>query len=131
MISFARIGFEALSASARRVYIAAMPELQRSTCLVCDRPPHIRGLCSRCYAEARVAIADDVTSDDELVRRGLMLPKYSRKKLSLLMAALQRGRTGEVTSPEGQQLVVAGEAVRESSESCTYVCVVGCDVKEA
>ena len=69
-----------------------MTDPQRSTCLVCDRPPHIRGLCPRCYTEARTAINDDVTTEAEIVERGLMLPPHSRKKVGPLMAALTKSR---------------------------------------
>jgi hypothetical protein len=106
-----------------------MSEPQRSTCLVCDRPPHIRGLCPRCYSEARTAIAEDVTTEEELVGRGLMLPPHSRKKVGPLMAALRRSRAGEVMAPAAVQIPAADKPAQPPVDSWAFVCVVGCDVK--
>ena len=43
----------------------------------CDRPRKTRGLCASCYRQAMHKIEERETSDKQLVKLGLMLPKYA------------------------------------------------------
>lgn len=44
----------------------------------CDNVTHSRGVCQKCLATIRVAIAAGQTTDEELVSRGVMLPIKKR-----------------------------------------------------
>jgi hypothetical protein len=73
--------------------MAMSPSLNR-TCLACDRQATIRGLCSRCYQGARNAIAARETTEEELIRKRLLLPRYANIKRSAFMNALLGSKLG-------------------------------------
>lgn len=74
---------------------SASQEPVRSACLVCPNLTQVRGLCLRCYAEARRAILANETTDAELVEQGLMLPALPRgrplqNKMRAAIASMKR-----------------------------------------
>lgn len=82
---------------------------QKSKCMMegCLRKKKIRGLCDACHASARKLIKIGRTTDAELVRMGLMLPKIPpsgrpRKYLSnALMLAFEKAKSDQSETKEG------------------------------
>lgn len=52
-------------------------------CLVikCENEAHTRGLCYRCYAVARTMLEKGETTEEVLVRKGMMTPKKVKYNL--------------------------------------------------
>lgn len=57
----------------------------------CDREPHIRGLCAKCYGNARNAVKKGETSWNELIELGLATTS-SRRRGSLFQTALRNAK---------------------------------------
>ena len=55
-----------------------MKKKTKQSCLIvnCDRPVVSRGCCQTCYGEARRAVRAGEITDEELIRRGLLLPPH-------------------------------------------------------
>lgn len=58
-----------------------LPKTDVAKCLIagCDRPVRARGLCSRCDSAARFAIKTSKTTEEELLRLGLILPRPAHR----------------------------------------------------
>lgn len=61
-------------------------------CLLCDNEPHVRGLCKRCYGSARQKVTSGLTTWDQLVEMGLVLPAQN-KPVNPFTAALNKAFT--------------------------------------
>lgn len=64
------------SSRAMRPSSSAAPSDGATTeaCLVCQRPEHARGLCSRCYQEARRRLRNGEATEERLIAAGLLKP---------------------------------------------------------
>jgi hypothetical protein len=66
----------------------------KDKCLICrDNKPYSRGACQSCLADVRELVRIGQTSDDDLVRKGLLEPKKRvgpKRKPSPLMLKLAR-----------------------------------------
>lgn len=75
--------------------IMARRSIPKAKCLTCDQPSAVRGLCRACYTSARYAIHTGTTTEDDLVAKKLLLPKYSVPQ-SLFTQKLAKRRRREV-----------------------------------
>lgn len=64
--------------------------MSQTECLIpnCDRNTACRGLCTACYQTAKREIQLKRTTEQELMDRGLMLPKYHNNKSAVRQALL-------------------------------------------
>jgi hypothetical protein len=72
-----------------------MASKAKSKCLICGKnKPHSRGACQSCLKDCYELIRLNRASDDELVKKGLLLPslRMGRKKMSSPVLAKLRGK---------------------------------------
>lgn len=55
---------------------------KKPTCMItdCGRVGYSRGLCGPCYQSSRLRIEAGDTTDEELVRLGIMLPRFAKAR---------------------------------------------------
>lgn len=57
------------------------------SCLIhCGREATVRGLCSRCYQSAKACIRSGENTEQELIKRKLILPKHVKPRTAFAKA---------------------------------------------
>lgn len=86
--------------TAKRAAAKGNPQ-EKEACILdgCSNPQYCRGLCNPCYYAAWIARKNGTESEEDLVKRGLLLPSAMGRRSTSTFAQMTRNSRGR-TAPK-------------------------------